>query len=464
MTRPLAFPSFVTGPKDDLAAPDIYKLVDGTPINKIVPFQAVDAFQEKKMDLLAGAKGMLGDIKKGMTLANNLKNINLKGDPLSQLANGNKALGMLTKALPPSMSGLAKGLGTYATGMMAGVKEAQGYIAKINGIKQTLKNGTDLAKISVIGNMINSVSCDTSVFSAEDRRATAGAYAGVIGVAMESGLQGAFGAVLKCEGNVGILNQVASACLPGTIMMSDLTSLGDMANKLRPGTIKGLNPGIIGDFNKMFSLPQGASSSSMGDMFSSATSTFSAIDPGWNVSSFGGEQIGSLTCVMGASSDFERMMTTSIMTNQNPGADDYLMLAAVGEKPTDVKAELVQQFPMMTSLEAGPPAATVTPAVLAPAPMNSSWSSGGSRLFNADGSTIQSVATTPTVTTPPAPRPPPALTRKQKDLIEDANDRNNENFTSKPEMFVMARYQDRKISTPEYEAIRYALHNNLTWY
>jgi hypothetical protein len=187
-----------------------------------------------------------------------------------------------------------------------------------------------------------------------------GAYAGVINVAMMSGIPGAYGAVLKCESNSGVLNQVTAACLPSTIRASDITSLADMCNKVKPGVIKGLNPTVINDFNKTFSLPPGANNAQMKSIYAESKDTFSKIDPNWNTGSWNGEAVMNLSCVAGASTDYQRMMATSILSDQNATDDDHYMLAATMLGPTDVQKELSTQLPFLTALNTS--TATLSPA------------------------------------------------------------------------------------------------------
>lgn len=357
MAGTLAFPSFVTGPKDDLATADVYNLTKATPINKIEPFEVMTDVKVQEVSALQGGKALLGKVKDGLNIANAAKALLTKGgDPLQRLMSAQGGLMNLAKALPPNLSGLASGLSGYVKGISS-------VTGQINGLANKFKNGTDLAKITALGGMINQVSCDKNVFGMTDRGAAIGAYAGVINMSMMAGIPGAYGAALKCEADHGILNQVTAACLPSAIKMSDLTSLADMANKVKPGVIKGLNPSVLNDFSSVFSAPAGQTVAGMQDTFGTVKDTFSKIEPDWMTSFRNGQQTTDLSCVVGSSSDFQRMMTTSVLSNPNATEDDQTMLAATALQPTDVHAEIASQFPMLADVQSVPMQAVTPPAV-----------------------------------------------------------------------------------------------------
>jgi len=366
MARSLASPSFMTGPQDDLAAPDIYTISNAETINKVAPFAVMDEVKVQQVSVLQGGKAMLEKAREGLKLAQSVQGLNAKGTgAFDKLMNSAGSLSNVMRNLPTGASGLSKELGVLVNAASGIVQKGQGAVAQINGVKQTfnqLKSGNVFAKIDSIGSMINTLSGDSGVFSISNIKEQASTIAGVVNLASANGIKGAFGAILKDSTDSALLNKVASACLSTTAITSDLASLSSMADKLKPGVIMGFNPNILGDFSKQYIRPiEETVGSATRETFGAIKDTFGKINPNWLTASRNGEEITDLTCVMGSSKDFQKTMATAIMTDPQATDKDHAMLAVLGEKPTDVHREIVQQFPMLTSLQVTPTTVTTSP-------------------------------------------------------------------------------------------------------
>lgn len=362
MTRSLAIPTFKSGPQDDLAAPDIYNISSSEAINKVKAFAILDEVKVDKMSMLQGGKAMLEKAKGGLELAKALGNLNVKGgNSFAQLMNGASSLTNAVNAIPKDAGAIGKNFGIYMEGMAGGLKTVANITATIGGVQQQitgLKNmaaglsqGNLLSKIGAAGNLLNAATGTNFVGGIVSNVQQVAGIASAVKVASENGIKGAFNAVVSGGLGTQALNQVAALCLPSTIKTGDIASLSSMANNLAPGFLKGLNPNILGDVTKAFSLPANAGPTFMSETFNTVKDTFGKITPDWLKAPFGGGQTTDLTCIAGASKDFSLMATTAILNNPNRSEDDELILAGIGEKKKDVHSELESQFPSMVSLK-----------------------------------------------------------------------------------------------------------------
>lgn len=343
MAGNLAIPSFVAGPRNDLATVDIYMRSDNQPVNNI---QGPGTFLQASTGFdLRGGKSMLGSLP-------NLKNLLTQG---KNLLNGK---GDVAARLLGASSLISNGIRSLAPGVQSGILGSIGNVAKITatigGITRQVSSG-NIASIASIGSLINGISGNTNTFSLSDRGATVGAYAGVMNQALKAGIPNSFSAITSGITNKNVLTQIIGKVLPTVIGKSDLGSLTSIANIAAPGAIKLLSPNILNTFTSNFKSAPGTDFLGRIQNYTNINTTFTKIDPLWSVAnrltSSGTDNILNATALQSASLDFKKTFKTGVLSNPLATTSQQMLLVGSLFKSTNVISEINKLFPM-TSLQA----------------------------------------------------------------------------------------------------------------
>lgn len=340
----LALPTFFGGAKDKVAAADVYTQENATPINNVneAILDARDAMAAKPM---RGGKELLKDVKSAISAASALKDLVGKGDPMARLAK-------VGPALTNAMRNMDPGITRTILGNVAMIGTVSGAAAmRVGNVSQQLKYGTDFSKIMAVGDLINSVSCEKNGFGMYDYGAQCGMYSGAINAAMMCGIPNAYDMAMKCVGDIGIINRVTAQCLPNAVFNGDLANIVSMVQKVKPGTLKMLNPNLIGQFAQRYARPYGMAKNQYPQQYTQMKETFKRIDPDWlvckRVTNNGPENIYDLTSVQGASSDMYQCIRAGATATATPAPEDQMLMMADKFAPTSVNDEIAKHFPTL---------------------------------------------------------------------------------------------------------------------
>lgn len=212
MSQPLVQPIFSTGPKDQLAAADIYKVDSKKVITSIQEISSKAGLDVKS--LLSGIQ----NAEVGKLLSVTKAGITVDKDAL--------ALRLVTssKSITSSFRDLSK---DAKEKVMSSFEDFGEVGVKINGIVQYVKDA-DIPGLNAVGKFVNDY-VKSPLFDIIDEDAVAGLVSGIAKEAYSLGLNGLLPQLTS--GMSGrILNKVLKNSFPDMIKNSDLTSLSTFAN------------------------------------------------------------------------------------------------------------------------------------------------------------------------------------------------------------------------------------------
>lgn len=212
MSQPLVQPIFSTGPKDQLAAADIYKVDSKKVITSIQEISSKAGLDVKT--LLSGIQ----NAEVGKLLSVTKAGITVDKDAL--------ALRLVTssKSITSSFRDLSK---DAKEKVMSSFEDFGEVGVKINGIVQYVKDA-DIPGLNAVGKFVNDY-VKSPLYEIVDEDAVAGLVSGIAREAYSLGLNGLLPQLTN--GMSGrILNRVLKNSFPDMIKNSDLTSLSTFAN------------------------------------------------------------------------------------------------------------------------------------------------------------------------------------------------------------------------------------------
>ena len=343
----LALPSFVTGPNDKLATPDIYTQKG----------QVLNSFQDIVKDIQAIMPSIL---QGGKAIAQWIPVI-------SQIKNGNldinSLVARLDSTLPGMLGSFSKVLDPQTQNTILGLTKEYGSIAVTVGNTVNLVKNTNFSNLAGIGRVVTSLSGNANAFGLSDYSNLGATIGGVLASAGRYGVGGLYQTVTGLLTDSSRLYQAATKAYPGLVANSDVASLKQYAFSLPTGVAAAISPNVAGDFASQFSrtttLNANPSASNDGSILQDVVGAFSAVKDNWNqVKSDIGVTVAGITqatstlgldsrfdlsdLCTSANSDFASMVGNGVMSMPTDGKEYVLTGLYSG---MDVSQALQQQFP-----------------------------------------------------------------------------------------------------------------------
>lgn len=333
----LASSTFTAGPKDDLAAPDIYK-TDAKSIISSIPISAKDvkdlfasiSMKNGQFDIL-GTVGKLSKTQLGDNLTNLAKEM---GTNVRELGNG--VVGQATTLLAKT--------GIDAQAMMCTVGE---YANKVD-IKS-------IGSVLAIGKAVSSVTNVSQALNVASKAYSTGIFSGIVSEASNSGVAGVFTQIKDKITENGVLVNVAKAAMPFVLSNTDTRLLREITNSGIGRAVNDIVPGFTVAFSQVYNPRQGYSLSKI-DSFESIIKSFNEIDSAWDKAKQGGADISSIFGILSGTKAFRNMIYTgvsytiaSIEDNQRKAKLQDMALASIYRKTT-VGELLKKYFPSVPML------------------------------------------------------------------------------------------------------------------
>lgn len=345
----LATGAFSGGPKDDLAAVDIYKVKSafGQKSTKpITSIQELSAFVDKaNFDLTLDA-GIATDF-----MSKSLGKVAIDKDTLT-----NRLLGTNSEfksCYNELNDALKKGA------LLSTVKDkANKLMCTVNDTK-SMVNSAKIGDIKSLGGFLNKYT-GTKTFSGQDKGALSGLLGSVITTSSNLGITGAFKAITDTITDKGIIGRITRAILPIALKNSDTKLLKELTGGAGASLVNIFSPGFAQTFSKAFTY-QGDRSKSL-DSFEDVFTSIKNIDGDWDILTRSGSEGPALNLLslMGGSKDFQNLTMTGVKywaAEQNkPGGlvppvpiDPMYALAAVYREVTVGRA-IARDFPRVALL------------------------------------------------------------------------------------------------------------------
>lgn len=343
----LALPTFVTGPNDKLATPDIYTQKG----------QVLNSFQDIIKDISAFLPSILQGgkaIAQWIPIISQIKNGNLNINSLAE---------RLNSTLPGMLGAFSKVLDPQTTNLILGATKEYGKIAVTVGNTVNLVKNTNFSNLSSIGGVVNALAGNANAMGLTDNSNLGATIGGILQSAGRYGVGGLYQTVTSVLSDGDRLFQAASKAYPGLAANSDLASLKQYAVSIPAGLSATISPSVAGDVARQFArttaMDPNPSSSNDGSIIKSVVSTFNAVRADWNqikpdfgvitsgitqaVSEFGLASKFDLSDVCtAANSDFQEMMGNGVMSLPTDSKEYVLTGLYSG---LDVTQSLQAQFP-----------------------------------------------------------------------------------------------------------------------
>jgi hypothetical protein len=320
MVAPLASPSFSSGPRNDLAVQDVYKVTNEKVVNNIQDVAMKPDFSEIVKANGAATKSLLKDTFSLLKTAAQFKAS--KGSMVDKLIAGSGALGVGLK-----LSGMSSGMLQDIAGT---VKDAGTIYAKVGGITQRLKTG-NFSDVASISNAIGRMSDQTGVIQVFNKDLTSSALGGVIKQATIAGIPRSFTELTKKVTDMKVIDKIIDGVMPSVVKMSDVGTLKEFAIA-SPGTIPLKMPSAISDFSFGYTAGPGTTDKEREVQWGEITATYEKVDPNWNKATRNGGEVVSVANVIDASPDLQKTISVATATSQNPSQYDALAYATINAK------------------------------------------------------------------------------------------------------------------------------------
>lgn len=347
----LASSIFSRTPDQETVVEDVYKKTDTSVVNSYQDLTGTTTDLE----------GQFGFLNKYIS---NQKMV----DPNRAFSSGSDSI---DSALPDSMSkakSLLSGirdtakstLGTIK-GITSTVKKATAAYTQINGIIKTIQHG-NLKDVRSIANTLNAVTGTASVLVSPNG-ALGSIYGSLVDRASAVGISNSFNVVagaVKASTDIvnkgEVLKRMASTALPGALARGDYTTVASMVDHIGTGAVSMMNPSSVSTLSRNINVrATPAQIGGSGGLFSDVTSSFSKIDPNWNVSpwqpSGSTTPIRSISNLTSASPETKNIFTTGSLMSGDPSVSFYRSLA-VAKPSYSVDDEITSRYPQSVRLVA----------------------------------------------------------------------------------------------------------------
>lgn len=299
MTDQFAQTTFVTGVDEKLATADTYSKDVKTSINN-----ATSSFKDtskKVMSVLSGAK-----VVQDLT---DFKNLG-KNNPLAtaraitnRLTSISPELGKLSDTFT-----LLKSVGGIASTSLDWVNNAN---AEINGITRIFDK-RNFESISTVMGAITQLSYSNFPMVLSDVGTMIGVKSLVIQEALGLKVPGVVKALTDNVTDAVELNGIVKNVSKDIVSNSDLGALGEIADNAKcASSLISQSPDVLVDFAKSYTLPAGTTTGELGGIGNSINSTYSKLDPDWNMTTRNGVSTPDLTVIANGSMDFKAAVRAS---------------------------------------------------------------------------------------------------------------------------------------------------------
>jgi hypothetical protein len=343
----LALGSFETGPLEELATADIYKLKSSltgaaSPITSI---------QELNLKLDTDSLGVKLDA-------------GIATDFLSKMESGYLSFDkdLLTTRILGTSTDFKSTFNELNDAMKKGAllstfKDKANFLTTTIGGVQSMVNSANIRDVRSLGNFINKYT-NTKIFSGQDKGALAGLLGSVITTSSNLGISGAFKAITDTINDNGIIGRVTRGVLPIVMKNSDSKLLREIVSSPAANLINVLSPGFTRDFSRAFTYrgTRAKTLTSFEDIFHS----FEKVDSQWSMLNRGGSgstALNLLTLVSG-SKDFQNVVMTGVKYwateqakgNQAPVPVDPMYALALSYSEVTVSQAIQRDFPKVALL------------------------------------------------------------------------------------------------------------------
>lgn len=319
MVGRVASSMFSTGPNDVLAAVDIYKKATGDVVNS---FQDVSAKVADTRSILSfqGGKALIQQAGKLAQAAQIAKYAVSSKDALTRIAGVSTAITSAARTLSNGNDLLGKATEAIRGGASMAVKVG----AVVNSVKHG--NYGDILTMGAVLDNLPGVSSGNAI-SCFDTRGQVAALGSLVNEAARIGVPNSFSKVIQYTSLVenpqkmSALTQLAKNTLPDTIRYGDWESIKTMGTVLPTGTLKTINPNIIADMGRSYTLPAGVRTGDLVERSDAIRSTYTAVDANWNRATRQGSGSTSLVSLAGlrdVSSDLSKVLRSGAMASSDP--------------------------------------------------------------------------------------------------------------------------------------------------
>lgn len=327
MSNPLASTTFTAGPKDTLAALDVYSANGANVINSIQTLASKAGLDLSKI---------LGTNVSGILSTANGK-ISINKDALTSRLVG------LNSSVKTAFSKLSA---SAQSGLTDNLVDSGSLIATIGGI-QSKVSSVNFDSLNTFGTFINSYTSqpknNNSLYSVDDEDGMACMISGMIGEGSSLGVTGIYSTLTDGIENPSLISKIIDQSVPTLVQNSDITTLFDMSIASGP-VMSALFPNLTRNLTNFYTSTLSGFEKDPVGTFNKLISTLDNIDSGWSSTNRAGNVILNLLGFAGASPDLINLVKigTSLMASDNN--NKYMALAA-RYPATTVEAELHKFFP-----------------------------------------------------------------------------------------------------------------------
>lgn len=332
----LAAPTFISGPRDDLATADVYSQTQSdlviNSIQKLTSFTGSGG-----SNVLRGGAALLAQLPiiKGLTASGGLAIS--KENLIARLIAGSGSL----------VSSIRNMSGDLATSVGRNLPESSTVVTSVGGIAARV-DSAQIGNLRSLGDTINQVTQNDNAFSITDRGAQVGLYSGIIQEATKYGIPNSFGSLMAGVQDQYVVQKVATAVLPTLIGRSDLASLKAISTVLPPGAVQMSYPSTVRDFSRQYQAPEGTTQLESNATYAELMDAYDDIDPDWNtctreLEDGTSEDVVSIVNLQNSSADMHRMIVVGAQTATT--TDEKLNVLATVIPATSVDEGLQQHFP-----------------------------------------------------------------------------------------------------------------------
>lgn len=297
----LAKSTFESGPKDDIATADVYKITSSV---DAAESQVITSIQELNLQVNQAILDMKLSAGQAAEFLSKVKgDIKINVDQLTdRLIGTNSEFRSMYDGLNDKLKQGAI-LKTYAQ------QQASKLVCTINDTK-SMVDSANIKDIRSLGSFINKYT-GSNIFSGKDKGAISGLLGSVITTASDLGITGAFKSIAETVNDNGILGRITRSVLPIALRNSDSTLLRDLSSSTAGKLIDVFSPGFTSSFSRAFVYrgDRGGRLNSFEDIFHS----FENINDAWDIIERGdGSSALNLLSLVGGSKDFSDLVMTGV--------------------------------------------------------------------------------------------------------------------------------------------------------
>lgn len=356
--------TFLGGPKDELAAPDVYEKEDSLNVN-ISTGEDTDAATSEDMKSVQGGNSM--DPKAAEDLALDMcksdAGLELNADSLLKgIVSSNSDLLSGLNSLPAELQSQLLKVNTALSPVQSIVSGVSNIVATVGDISKTIINA-DLKTLNGLGTMLNTLACDKTLpISFSDVTGLSNLITNLIREASNLSIPNAFSGIVNCIQNNTMLGDITQNLIPDVISNSDTSLLVQMATGKTAVDIIKYSPSFAVDYTSNYVAPVFTTSAGIVNEYNDITTSLSIIDPTWGTCrSTDTDNSINGTASTTASEDFRKLeisAATSSYNNidtSNPAeinsaintSDASYRSLVSGYENTSVSSEINNNFPLV---------------------------------------------------------------------------------------------------------------------